>query len=103
MCLLSSFTVADTLDNARALFEFAESAYPALLRPAKPPTQEMQGFYVRHYTKTGICLGVQGDNFYAYGPQFVANHCLYGKACKPDKRGRPGYFRCNFRQSPLLM
>ncbi len=79
VCLLSSFAVADTLDNARALFEFAESAYPELLRPAKPPIQEMQGFYVRHYTDTGIYLGVQGDNVYAYGPQFGPTIVSVGK------------------------
>ncbi len=63
----SSITNADTLDNAKALFDFAEAAYPELLSPAAPPIQEIQGFYVRQYTDTGIYLGVQGDNVYAVG------------------------------------
>ncbi len=64
---LSTTAYSDTLDNAQALFAFAESAYPELLSPAAPETQEIQGFYVRHYTDTGIYLGVQGDNVYAIG------------------------------------
>lgn len=64
---LSSFVVADTLDNAQAIFEFAEASYPELLSPANPEIQEIQGFYVRHYTDTNIYLGVQGDNVYAIG------------------------------------
>jgi len=58
---------ADTLDNAQAVFDFAEAAYPELLSPAAPEIQEIQGFYVRLYTDTGIYLGVQGDNVYAIG------------------------------------
>lgn len=68
LCLtLSSATLADTLDNARAVFDFAEAAYPELLSPAAPEIKEIQGFYVRHYTATGIYLGIQGDNVYAIG------------------------------------
>jgi hypothetical protein len=59
--------VADTRDNAIALFQFAESTYPELLLPANPETQEIQGYYVRYYAGTGIYLGVQGDNVYAVG------------------------------------
>ena len=59
--------MADTLDNAQAVFDFAEAAYPDLLSPTAPVIQEIQGFYVRHYTDTGIYLGVQGDNVYAIG------------------------------------
>ncbi|MFT4816309.1 MAG: hypothetical protein ACI80L_001340 [Pseudohongiellaceae bacterium] len=64
---LSSIATADTLDNAQAVFDFAEAAYPELLSPAAPEIQEIQGFYVRLYTDTGIYLGVQGDNVYAIG------------------------------------
>ena len=64
---LSSIASADTLDNAQAVFYFAEAAYPELLSPAAPEIQEIQGFYVRLYTDTGIYLGVQGDNVYAIG------------------------------------
>ena len=60
-------TIADTLDNAQAVFDFAEAAYPELLSPASPEIQEIQGFYVRFYTDTGIYLGVKGDNVYATG------------------------------------
>ena len=60
-------TIADTLDNAQAVFDFAEAAYPKLLSPAAPEIQEIQGFYVRLYTDTGIYLGVKGDNVYAIG------------------------------------
>lgn len=68
---------ADTLDNANALFEFAESSYPELLSPAAPDTQQLQGFYVRHYTDTDIYLGVQGDNIWAYGPAQLGPNVVY--------------------------
>lgn len=68
---------ADTLGNANALFEFAESSYPELLSPAAPETQQLQGFYVRHYTDTNIFLGVQGDNIWAYGPQQLGPDVVY--------------------------
>jgi len=64
---LSAIATADTLDNAQAVFDFAEAAYPELLSPAAPEIEEIQGFYVRLYTETGIYLGVQGDNVYAIG------------------------------------
>jgi len=64
---LSMVATADTRDNALAVFDFAEASYPDLLSPAAPEIQEIQGFYVRHYTATGIYLGVQGDNVYAVG------------------------------------
>ena len=64
---LSTLIYSDTLDNAQALFDFAEAAYPELLSPSAPEIQEIQGFYVRHYTDTGIYLGVQGDNVFAIG------------------------------------
>ncbi|MFT7470278.1 MAG: hypothetical protein ACI8XU_000166 [Kiritimatiellia bacterium] len=64
---LSLIASADTLDNAQAVFDFAEAAYPDLLSPAAPEIQEIQGFYVRFYSDTGIYLGVQGDNLYAIG------------------------------------
>jgi hypothetical protein len=64
---LSAIATADTLDNAQAVFDFAEAAYPELLSPAAPEIEEIQGFYVRLYTDTGIYLGVQGDNVYAIG------------------------------------
>lgn len=73
---LSAVAIADTLDNAQAVFDFAEAAYPELLSPVAPEIQEIQGFYVRYYTDTGIYLGVQGDNVYgiggAVGPDLVS-------------------------------
>jgi len=65
--LLPQLTLADTRDNAIALFEFAESTYPELLSPLNPETQEMQGYYVRFYENTGIYLGIQGDSVWAVG------------------------------------
>lgn len=69
--LIYSFLIhpafADTLDNAEALFGFAEATYPELLSPANPEIQEIQGFFVRYYSDTGIYLGVQGDNVFAVG------------------------------------
>lgn len=67
LSLTSTSATADTLDNARALFDFAEANYPELLSPTAPAIQEIQGFYVRQYVDTGIFLGVQGDNVYAIG------------------------------------
>lgn len=67
MLTLSANAVADTLSNAITLFDFAEQTYPELLKPAAPPVQEIQGFYVRHYSDQDIYLGVQGDNVYVFG------------------------------------
>ena len=77
--LLSLLAQADTLDNANALFNFAEQTYPDLLSPAAPETQKVQGYYVRHYTDTGIYLGVQGDNIWALGGQFGDSPYYAGK------------------------
>jgi len=77
--MLLSQADADTLDNATALFEFAESTYPELLSPAAPVIQEMQGYYVRFYSDTGIYLGVQGDNVWALGGQFGNTPYYAGK------------------------
>ncbi|NQV69752.1 MAG: YHYH protein [Pseudohongiella sp.] len=71
--------MADTRDNALALFFFAESAYPELLTPAAPEIQEIQGAYVRYYSDTEIYLGVQGDNILAVGGSLGANVTSYGK------------------------
>ena len=76
---LSFLAQADTLDNANALFNFAEESYPDLLSPAGPETQQVQGFYVRHYPDSGIYLGVQGDNIWALGGQFGDNLYYVGK------------------------
>jgi|FLOH01.1.fsa_nt_gi hypothetical protein len=75
----SSLSMADTRDNALALFFFAESAYPELLTPAAPEIQEIQGAYVRYYSDTEIYLGVQGDNILAVGGSLGANVTSYGK------------------------
>ena len=79
MMAQSQFSLADTLDNALALFEFAETAYPELLSPAAPPIQETQGYYVRYYSDTDIYLGVQGDNVYALGEQLGPGLIYVGK------------------------
>ncbi len=68
---------ADTLDNANALFNFAEDAYPELLSPARPETQAIQGFYVRYYSGTDIYLGVQGDNVWALGEEQLGPGVIY--------------------------
>ena len=71
--------IADTLDNAQAVFDFAEAAYPELLSPAAPEIQELQSFYVRLYTDTGIYLGVQGDNVYAISGSVGTELVFVGK------------------------
>lgn len=81
VCAISSATAtySDTLDNAITLFEFAESSFPELLPPPTPETQEIQGYYVRHYAATGIYLGVQGDNIWAVGGELGEQLQLVGK------------------------
>jgi hypothetical protein len=79
LLLLSQHSIADTLDNALALFDFAETSYPELLSPAAPEVQELQGFYLRHYTDTNIYLGVQGDNIWAFGEQLGPDLVYVGK------------------------
>jgi hypothetical protein len=76
---LAAAVRADTLDNANALFNFAEDAYPDLLNPARPDTQAIQGFYVRYYSGTDIYLGVQGDNVWALGQQLGPGVVFVGK------------------------
>lgn len=79
VAVLFSQAKADTLDNATAVFEFAETTYPELLSPAAPAIQEVQGYYVRFYSDTGIYLGVQGDNVWALGGQFGDTPYYAGK------------------------
>ncbi|MEQ8954041.1 MAG: YHYH protein, partial [Gammaproteobacteria bacterium] len=76
---VSGTIVADTRDNAIALFDWAESSFPELLSPAAPELQEIQGFFVRHYTDTNIYLGVQGDNLWAFGEQLGPDIIYVGK------------------------
>ncbi|MGA0202078.1 MAG: hypothetical protein ACO3JU_02750, partial [Pseudohongiellaceae bacterium] len=69
LCCLSIMTfsiagIADTRDNAIALFEYAEAQFPELASPPNSETQEIQGFYVRYYENSKIYLGVQGDNIW---------------------------------------
>lgn len=71
--------LADTLDNANALFDYAEFNFPELLNPPSPETQEVQGFYVRYYSGTDIYLGVQGDNVWALGAQLGPEVVYVGK------------------------
>ncbi len=77
--LISGLAQADTLDNANALFDYAEANFSDLLSPPDPPTQTLQGFYVRHYTATNIYLGVQGDNVWALGEQLGPDLIYVGK------------------------
>lgn len=76
---ISSFSMADTRDNALALFSFAEATYPELLSPTAPEVQEIQGAYVRYYSDTEIYLGVQGDNVLATGGVLGPEIGYYGK------------------------
>jgi len=71
--------LTDTLDNALALFDFAEANFPELLQPLAPEVQEIQGFYVRHYEETGIYLGIQGDNIWAFGAALGPDVVYVGK------------------------
>jgi hypothetical protein len=79
LSMLTSLAGADTRDNAIALFDFAEAAYPELLSPAAPATEEIQGFYVRYYADTSIYLGVQGDDVWAFGAQLGPAAIYVGK------------------------
>lgn len=77
--IISPYSMADTRDNALALFSFAESTYPELLSPAAPELQEIQGAYVRYYSDTKIYLGVFGDNVLATGGVLGSEVGSYGK------------------------
>lgn len=79
LTLTASVALADTRNNAIALFEFAEESFPELLNPPGPETQEIQGFYVRYYSGTGIYLGVQGDNVWAVGGPLGEQLDMVGK------------------------
>ena len=71
---------ADTLSNADVLFKFAEHSYPELFIPANPPTQAIEGYYVRHYTDASIYLGVYGNQVHVYGPENAWVVANYGSA-----------------------
>jgi len=79
LALGTTASVADTRDNAIALFKFAEQNFPELLNPPGPEIQEIQGFYVRFYAGTGIYLGVQGDNVWAVGGPLGEQLDMVGK------------------------
>jgi len=79
LLLSNGLAWADTRDNALALFDFVELAYPDLLSPAAPQTQEIQGFYVRYYADSDIYIGVQGDDVWALGEQLQPNLYYAGK------------------------
>lgn len=70
---------ADTFANAVRFFDFAEQTYPSLLRPVGPETQEIQGYYVRYYSGSGIYLGLLGDNVYALGGYLGSDLTYAGK------------------------
>jgi len=79
LLLPSSLVWSDTLENALNLFDFAETNYPELLSPQAPVVQEIQGFYVRHYTDTDMYLGVQGDNVFVLGGDYGPEVTYVGK------------------------
>ena len=71
---------ADTLSNADVLFKFAEHSYPELFIPANPPTEAIEGYYVRHYRDSSIYLGVYGNQVHVYGPENAWVVANYGSA-----------------------
>lgn len=75
----SPFLHADTLNNARTLFDFGEANYPSFFSPIAPPIQEAQGYYFRYYSNTGVYLGVKGDGVYALGGDFGSDVRTVGK------------------------
>lgn len=79
--LLSLAASADTFDNAVKFFDFAEDTYPTLLTPKRPSVQEIQGYYVRHYSDSGIYIGLLGDQVYALGG-YLGNSLTYVGAVK---------------------
>lgn len=67
LSLSASVVRADTLANANQFFNYVEGAYSDSLSPAGPVTQEIQGYYVRHYTDTNIYVGLLGNQVYVLG------------------------------------
>lgn len=72
--LSSLLLAADDSANlqARALFDWAEYAYPQLFTPANPATQVLQGYQVRHYSGTDTFLGVKDGIVYGHGTVFAS-------------------------------
>lgn len=56
----------------RAVFDWAEYAYPRLFAPAGATTQSLQGYFARHYNSTNTYLGVRDQTVYAAGTPFAA-------------------------------
>lgn len=79
-------TLADTLGNANALFDYAENTYPELLSPAGPdnPGGDYDGTYVDDYEYVqgsgdlDECNGMMRNGSYGY---YVVNEYPWVLAC----------------------
>lgn len=50
------------------VFDWAERAFPQILSPKNPPTQEALGYRYRHYPATGEYVGVKDGRVYYWKP-----------------------------------
>lgn len=70
LCLVATHSAADDRSDAIALFNFAQSTYPAHFSPASDAVQEIEGYLVRYFAATDTYLGTRGQEVYVRGDAF---------------------------------
>lgn len=70
LCLCAAPVHADDRSDAIALFNFAQTTYPAYFSPASDSVQEIEGYLVRYFAATDTYLGTRGQEVYVRGDAF---------------------------------
>lgn len=70
LCLGTAPAQADDRSDAIALFNFAQTTYPAYFSPASDSVQEIEGYLVRYFAATDTYLGTRGQEVYVRGDAF---------------------------------
>lgn len=73
-CIAAPLAAQPTTPNVqqRAIFDWAEYAYPKFFAPAGAATQQLQGYFARYYSGTTTYLGVREQTVYAVGSSFTS-------------------------------
>lgn len=65
VAIVQSAKVLAAPTDADRIFNYIEAAYAQYARPASPPSQELLGYYARHYTGTDCYAGTKEGQLYA--------------------------------------
>lgn len=63
--MVQSARVLAAPTDADRIFNYIEATYAVYARPASPPSQELLGYYARHYTATDCYAGTKDGQLYA--------------------------------------